>query len=64
MEEQVGVVTNEGRGGTEMNDPAGGGCDVPEEVDVCHDVVTEPLFVFCCFYEVKIVQPKSHLLEG
>lgn len=62
--DQVGVVPNEGAGGSQMNDPASRWRHIAEEVHVGHDIVPEAPFVLGGLLEIQLVQPGLHFVDG
>ena len=62
--DEIGVVGHERAGGTEMDEPARGGRQVSEGVDVRHDVVPEAPLVLSRRRQVDVVKVGPELLDG
>ena len=63
MQDQVRVVPDERRRGTQVDDARRGGGVVAEEVDVRHHVVAEATLVLGGLLEVDGVERRAHLIE-
>jgi hypothetical protein len=62
--DQVRVVSDEGAGGSQVDDSPGRGGDIAEEMYVGHDVMTKAPFVLRSLHEVQLLQAGLHLLNG
>lgn len=60
QEDQVGVVCNVARGGTQVNDGSCGWAVLSENVDVCHDIVAALLLLYGSFSHLGVIEFLRH----